>query len=196
MKIGITGGIASGKSTTTLYLKEKGWPVIDADLIARQVVEPGTIGLKKIVEYFSKDVLTSEGTLDRPKLGSIIFSDPSKRQQLDRILHPLIQQEIKRQMEQYKAAFIFADIPLLFEGNYETWFDETWVVYVPFETQIDRLMKRNGFTKEQALDRIHSQMPLEEKKQLATRVLDNSKEPQALYDQIDQILNELLGGCC
>lgn len=196
MKIGITGGIASGKSTVTAYLISKGWPVIDADLIARQVVEPGTDGLKAVVDQFSKEVLTAEGTLDRPKLGEIIFNDPIKRQQLNRILLPLVQQEILHQLNHQKAQLVFADIPLLFEEGYERWFDETWVVDVPLQQQLERLMKRNGLSQSQALARINSQMPLQKKKKLGTRVLDNSKGKKELYDQIDQLLNELLGGCC
>lgn len=196
MRIGITGGIASGKSTVSSYLRKKGWQVIDADHIARQVVEPDTQGLRAIVDHFTTDVLTGEGTLNRQKLGSLIFNDPSKRKQLNEILHPLIEEEMLKQMKAQEVIqeIQFVDIPLLFEMNYDAWFDETWVVYVSFEEQLQRLMKRNELTLSEARARIASQMPLEDKRERATRVLDNSKNKQFLYKQVDQLLERMLGG--
>lgn len=184
--LGITGGIASGKSTVVNFFKAAGFPVVDGDIVAREVVEPGTEGLLALEKEFGQEILTKDGHLDRKRLGSIVFRDSNKRQILNRTLDPYIRSEIKRQTQKAKQSneLVIVDIPLLFEGHYEKMMDEVAVVYVTPEIQLSRLMKRNDLSKEDALERINSQLPLDEKKKRADILFDNCDSPETTRQQV------------
>ena len=189
-KIGLTGGIASGKSTVLTYFKDKGIPYIDADIVAREVVEPGTKGLEAVVDAFGTDVLRDDGTLNREALGAIVFHNAKKRQQLNGCLKDHIQNrimELTAHYEELHTPVLLYDIPLLIEGEWYTMMDEVWLVYVNESTQIERLMSRNGLTEEEALARINSQMCLEDKRSYADVIIDNNGTPLDLKEQLDII---------
>lgn len=192
-KIGLTGGIASGKSTVLTYFKDKGIPYIDADIVAREVVEPGTEGLKAIVDTFGSNVLHADGTLNREALGAIVFHNEEKRQLLNSCLKTHIRNrimELTSQYEQGNTPILIYDIPLLIEGEWYTMMDEVWLVYVNETTQIERLMSRNGYTREDALARINSQMRLDDKCAYADIIIDNNGTPHDLTVQLNTIWNE------
>lgn len=185
--VGLTGGIASGKSTVTKQLKKLNIPVVDADVIAREVVQPKSKGLNALVKTFGQDILTAKGELDRKALGEIVFNDEAKRNRLNSILHPLIRERILEVKAEYEAEghpVIVLDIPLLFETDYEKHCDEIMVLSVPREIQIDRLMKRDQSSKEEALSRINAQMPLAEKVAKADTVIDNSGTLEETNQQV------------
>lgn len=175
--IGLTGGIATGKSTIALFFKEKGIPVIDADQLARDVVLPGSPALKQIISYFGRKVLTRDGLLDRKRLGELIFSDPGKRLRLEAILHPEIQklaeERIAQAAESGHRQLIYM-APLLIEAGGVGRVDTVWVVTVRPAIQLERLMRREGITSEQAERMVASQMPLSEKERFGSVVIDNS----------------------
>ena len=194
-KIGLTGGIASGKSTVLTYFKDKGIPYIDADIVAREVVEPGTEGLKAIVNAFGSNVLHDNGTLNREALGAIVFHNEEKRRQLNNSLKEHIQNrimELTAHYESNRTAVLIYDIPLLIEGEWNAMMDEVWLVYVNEPTQIERLMSRNGFSEDDALARIKSQMRLDDKRSFADVIIDNNGTPQELIEQLDTIWSERL----
>ena len=191
--IGLTGGIASGKTTVSNLFKISGVPVIDADLVARQVVEKGTVGLSALVNRFGEAILNTDGTLNRTELGKRMFSEEEIRSEVNDILQPLIRQEIISRMQAYKdqgKTLIVLDVPLLFEMHYENLCDDIIVVTVSVETQIARMEKRNGYTRQEALERIQSQMPLEEKVKQATIVWSNEGTLQELEQKVHQWLLE------
>lgn len=191
--IGLTGGIASGKSTVSQMFRELSIPVIDADIIAREVVEQGKEAYKEIVEVFGKDVLQVNGELDRPKLGSIVFHNEEKRLQLNKIVHPAVRKEMNAQKDMYikeGVQAIVLDIPLLFESKLTALVDRILVVAVSPRTQLERLMKRNGFTEEDAKARIDSQMSLAEKVTLANKVIHNDGTIAETKAQLQLILKE------
>ena len=191
--VGLTGGISSGKSTVSSYLKQLKIPVIDADEVARKVVEPNSQGARKIRKTFSSDVFEEDGSLNRQKLGALIFSNAENRQKLDDLLQPLIKIMILDEIEEYRQKgenMIVLDLPLLFEKQYEELCEEIIVVYIPKELQLERLMKRNQYTKQEALSRIDSQLSIEEKRKRATVLLDNQGTIQQLYQQVEQWLVE------
>ncbi len=175
--IGLTGGIASGKSTISNIFKEVGWPVIDADQTARQVVMPGSLGLAQIVSCFGSQVLQPDGTLDRAALGSMVFDDPQNLSDLDQIEHPLIMAAIDKQLAGFKKQglpVVVLDVPLLFETGMDQECDLTVLAVVDRKTQLERLMKRDHCSKAVALKRINAQMPLEEKMRRADVTIDNN----------------------
>lgn len=175
--IGLTGGIASGKSTVSQMLRELGVPVIDADEEARLAVEKGEKAYHEIVDYFGSDILLPDGAINRPKLGSIVFSNEEKRLKLNSIVHPAVRERMLQKRDYYlKKGYrmIVMDIPLLFESKLTYMVDKVIVVYVDEATQLERLMNRNGFTKEEAQNRISSQLPLKDKRELADAVIDNN----------------------
>lgn len=175
--IGLTGGIASGKSTISNIFKEVGWPVIDADQTARQVVMPGSLGLAQIVSRFGSQVLQPDGTLDRAALGSMVFDDPQNLSDLDQIEHPLIMAAIDQQLAGFKKQglpVVVLDVPLLFETGMDQECDLTVLAVVDRKTQLERLMKRDHCSKAAALKRINAQMPLEEKMRRADVTIDNN----------------------
>ncbi|MCQ2556863.1 MAG: dephospho-CoA kinase [Ligilactobacillus sp.] len=174
--LGLTGGIASGKSTISNFLEKYG-QVIDADLIARQVVAPKSQGLAEISATFGPDYLTESGALDRVKMGQTIFNDEKQRQKLMTITSPLIRAEILRQLAQakeQKVPLVVLDIPLLFDDGYEKYCDQVMVVYLPYALQLKRLMARNGFSQSQAQARISSQVDSQKLLAQADIVIDSS----------------------
>ena len=191
--VGLTGGISSGKSMVSSYLKQLKIPVIDADEVARKVVEPNSQGARKIRKTFSSDVFEEDGSLNRQRLGALIFSNAENRQKLDDLLQPLIKIMILDEIEEHRQKgenMIVLDLPLLFEKQYEELCEEIIVVYIPKELQLERLMRRNQYTKQEALSRIDSQLSIEEKRKRATVLLDNQGTIQQLYQQVEQWLVE------
>ncbi|XP_069490340.1 dephospho-CoA kinase domain-containing protein [Ambystoma mexicanum] len=186
--VGLSGGIASGKSSVVNVLRELGCAVIDADVIARQVVQPNTSAHRQIVQLFGHEVLLESGEINREKLGSIIFSSPEKRQQLNTITHPEIHKIMLKQILKYffqGYRFAILDIPLLFETNKLTRFmKHTILVYCDPQSQLARLMKRNNLSHPDAEARIFSQLPLDEKRRLADHVIDNSGDRERTRQQV------------
>ncbi|GJI58842.1 dephospho-CoA kinase [Bacillus altitudinis] len=191
--IGLTGGIASGKSTVSQMIKEKGIRVVDADIIAKEAVSKGAPALHQIVQTFGEEVLLPNGELNRQQLGAIIFSDEEKRKKLNAIVHPEVRKEMLKQRDEgvsNQETFVVLDIPLLFESKLEGLVDRIIVVYTTPDLQLSRLMNRNDLSEEEALNRIHSQQPLEEKCQKADRVIENTKDLAFMRKQLENILNE------
>jgi dephospho-CoA kinase len=175
---GLTGGIATGKSTVTALFASFGAAVIDADRIARDVVVRGRPAWQKIVEHFGTGVLRPDGELDRERLGGVIFSDKGQKDVLNRIVHPEVFREMDRRIrelgEESRAEVVICDVPLLIETGMHRGFDEVILVYVPEPLQIRRLMDRDGISRDEAVRKVRAQMPIEEKKAYATIVIDNS----------------------
>jgi dephospho-CoA kinase len=191
--IGLTGGIASGKSTVAGMLRELGATVIDADEASRAVVEPGTPGLRAVVEAFGREVLDGD-RLDRWKLGAIIFVDEAARRRLEAITHPLIRAwmaERQREAEERGEERVVLDIPLLYENGLDRGLKAVMVVYAPAEVEMERLMARNGFSSEEAGRRVAAQMPIEEKKARATYVIDNSGTREQTLEQVRKVWSEI-----
>ena len=182
-RIGLTGSIATGKSTVTNMLKELGAFVIDCDKTARDVVAPGTRGLAKIEAAFGKDAVAADGSMDRVYIGDLVFRNPEMKKRLENIL--------LRLEREGATPVVFLDMPLLYEVKYDSYVDEVWLVYVPFEVQLSRLMKRNGYTKEEALLRIHSQISVDKKKSLAQQVIDNSGTLEDTKEQVRSLWERL-----
>jgi dephospho-CoA kinase len=191
--IGITGGIASGKSTVSLYLQELGFTIVDADLASRAVVEPGEDAYHQVVKAFGEDILLTDGNIDRVKLGSIIFNDQEKRLLLNGIVHPAVRNWMRVKTEAALSSgeeTVFMDIPLLFESKLTFMVDKTLLIYVDEQVQLERLMNRNGLSETEALARINSQMPLADKKALADAVIDNNGDINETKRQVKAILSE------
>ena len=175
--IGLTGGIATGKSSVARFFTELGIPVIDADQLARDAVLPGSPALEQIITLLGREVLTRDGELDRKRLGGLIFSDPGKRRQLEGILHPEIRKMAEERIAQAAAAGhqrLIYMAPLLIEAGATERVDDIWVVTVRPEIQLERLMQRDSINREQAQRMIDSQMPLSEKERYGSVVIDNS----------------------
>ncbi|TPX30637.1 dephospho-CoA kinase [Synchytrium microbalum] len=189
--VGLTGGIATGKSTVSKHLSSSlHIPIVDADLIARSVVEKGQPALKQIAATFGPDVILPDGTLNREKLGSLVFKDAEARKKLNRITHPHIRMEMLRQLLWVflsGSRVLVMDTPLLLESGINKWVHVVVVVYCPDEIQKDRLMKRDNSTAESASQRIASQMPIENKRKLADIVIDNSGRVEDTRDQVNQV---------
>lgn len=185
--LGLTGGIASGKSTVSAYLAQNGASIIDADLIARQVVAKKSSGLKQIVAKFGEEILTASGELDRKKLGKLVFSNKELLKALTDITGPLIRAEILREIEAAKKAqvkLVVLDIPLLFETGYQTLCDKVMVVTIPSEVQLERVMKRDNLSAAEARKRIANQLPASKRNELADVLIDNSKSVAETYQQV------------
>lgn len=194
MIIGLTGGIATGKSTASLILSEEGIPVIDADIISREVVMPGEVAYDKIVAFFGNEILLANKTINRVRLGEIIFNDSEKRLKLNEIVHPAVRSEMKKQAKLHLNAghsLVIMDIPLLFESKLTHMVDETWLIYTHPDIQLKRLMERDGYTEEQALSRINSQMPIDEKKELADVVIENNDTKAQLKQKLLSLLQKV-----
>ena len=188
--IGITGGIASGKSTVTNFLRQKGFQVVDADAVVHQLQKPGGRLFKDLVQHFGQEIILENGELNRPLLASLIFSNPEEREWSKQIQGEIIREELatlRDQLAQIEAVF-FMDIPLLFEQDYVSWFDETWLVYVDRDVQVERLMKRDHLSKDEAEFRLAAQWPLEKKKDLASQILDNNGNQDQLLTQVFSLL--------
>ncbi len=195
MIVGLTGGIASGKSTATDMFRDLGAYVVDADVWARRVVEPGSEALALIVSSFGEDVLQSDGSLNRACLGQIIFHDEAARRQLNEIVHPRVRRGMKDETKEYlkdnPGEPVIWDVPLLFEGETLQLVDRTIVVYVDEATQLHRLMARNGFGEAEALTRIRAQIPLAEKRKRADYVVDNGGPLNDTREQVKRIWQEI-----
>ena len=194
--IGLTGGIACGKSTVSQMLMEFGVPVIDADVVYKNLSSKGNPVWEAVYEAFGKEYFLSDGEIDRRKLGEHIFSDSLAREKLNHVTHPLVKAEMVRELRQKEKeqnpSLVILDVPLLFESKWDQWIDEVWVVAIPEQMQLERLMLRDNLSYEQALSRIHSQMSLELKKEQSDVVIDNSGSMQQTRWQVQDLLKELL----
>jgi len=193
LTVGLTGGIASGKSTVSSLLIEKGYTVIDADIEARLAVEKGEEAYQEIVRHFGERVLLKDGSIDRAELGSIIFHDEKERKALNSIVHPAVRKRMTAKKEQAisrNEQMIILDIPLLFESKLQYMCDKTLLVYADEGIQLQRLMQRNQLSDKEAMARIHSQMPLREKKALADAVIDNNGRIEETEKQLWDILRK------
>ena len=188
--IGLTGGIASGKSTVSNILKEMGYKVICCDEINHSLLQKDEIGYLKVIEAFGEKILNPDGSLNRQELGKLIFNDKDLKEKLNQILHPLIKEMVLKEINESNG-LIFLDCPLLFETDFHLLCDYKIVVYVNFDTQISRLMNRDNITFPEALKKIYSQMSLEEKLTLADYVIDNCHGLGDLGWQIKQLLFRL-----
>jgi len=195
MRVGLTGGVASGKSTVSTMLAELGAIVIDSDAIAREVVEPGTPGLAAVVEAFGPEILTEDGRLDRPALGAIVFADEEKRRVLEGILHPLIGE---RSAALAAAAgpddLVVHDIPLLAESGIADTFDAVVVVDAPTDLQVARMLRDRGWTQEDAESRIAAQASREKRLEVATYVIENTGSLEDLRARVQNVYDALTAG--
>lgn len=192
--IGLTGGMGTGKSTVAGLLRKRGLPVVDADLIAREVVEPGTSGLEEIVKVFGRGVLDQNGRLDRKRLGQIVFGDSRRLSQLETILHPRIRTAVdlsRAKFESLGHKIAFYDVPLLFEKKMEDLFDSVIVVSCNPNNQVSRIQSRTGLSLEEIEARIKAQMNLAEKCRRATYVLQNDSSLEDLKKAVDKLLIDL-----
>ena len=193
MIIGLTGSIASGKSTVSAMLKQQGYPIVDADEIARFVVEPGTPVIEKIVQTFGQEVLREDGSLNREKLGERIFGNVEERDKLNSIIHPAIRGEMIRQREEQIAAganTVIMDIPLLFESKLQSFVDKVLVVSVMPNVQKQRLIARNQLTEKEAENRISSQLPMALKEAGADAVIYNNGTVEETEEQLLGIIKD------
>lgn len=191
--IGLTGGIASGKTTVANLLARYGGAIVDADVAAREVVEPGEPALAEIAEAFGADMLTPEGRLNRPALAEIVFNDASKRQRLNAIVHPRVRERMLAQLDALRRAprpprFAVLVVPLLLESGHDWGVDQIWVVAVPEDVQLSRLMLRDQLDREAAQARVKAQMPLAEKLKRADRVISNTGEPSEVERGVVKLL--------
>lgn len=188
--IGLTGGIACGKSTVSQYLRQRGISVVDADLVARQVVAPGTVGLRQIKDTFGWQYIMPDGSLNRTLLGKRVFADKNALAQLNAIIGPLIAAELERQLKE-AGSFVVLDAALLLEEErYRSLVDVVWVVTVEPEEQLRRLLARNHYSRQQALDRIAAQMSNEQRLQYADGVIDNNGTKEQTWQQVEQLLSK------
>ncbi len=189
--IGITGGIGTGKSTVAHYLAEYyHFPILDADILAREAVNSNSPILQVIIERYGKGICLENGQLNRQQLGEIIFKNSTEKIWLENQIHPYVRQQLEAGIKACQGDTIVLVIPLLFEAKMTDLVTEIWVVTCPLERQIQRLMKRNSLSKDQAIDRINSQMSLTEKIAMADQVIDNSTTLDNLYLNIDQAVEK------
>lgn len=191
--IGITGSIASGKSTVTEFLRQQGYKVIDADQVVHELQEPGGRLYQALLSTFGSSILQEDGRLDRPKLGAMIFGDPELLAKSSQIQNQIIREELagRRDLLAEKEDIFFMDLPLLFELGYETWFDQVWLVDVTEETQLCRLMARNALSQEEAEKRIAAQLSLQEKRNRADVLIDNNGPLELTQEQLREALQKL-----
>ncbi|EGD32760.1 dephospho-CoA kinase [Streptococcus sanguinis] len=191
--IGITGSIASGKSTVTEFLRRQGYQVIDADQVVHELQEPGGRLYQALLSTFGSSILQEDGRLDRPKLGAMIFGNPELLEQSSQIQNQIIREELagRRDLLAETEDIFFMDLPLLFELQYEDWFDQIWLVDVTEETQLSRLMSRNALSQEEAEKRIAAQLSLREKRKRANVLIDNNGSLEETRQQIRNALQKL-----
>lgn len=187
--LGLTGGIGSGKSLVASMFAALGAEVIDADQLARDVVEPGQPALTEIVEAFGSEMLQPNGRLDRARLAGVVFADPAARMTLDAITHPRIRERMRQEVEAraQQPGLLILDIPLLYESGRENTVEKVVVVWVDRPTQLQRLMGRDGLSHEQATQRLAAQLPLDEKRSRADEVIDNSGTPAQTRQQVEAV---------
>ena len=192
VRVGLTGGVASGKSAVAAILSELGALVIDADVLAREAVAPGTDGLREVVEAFGPEVLTADGQLDRPAMGAIVFADEGRRRALEAVIHPRVR---ARGAELEAAAppgtVVVHDIPLLAETGQADSFDAVLVVDVPVETQVSRMVGLRGMSRQEAEARIAAQATREQRLAVATHVIDNTGTWEDLRDRVTEVFAQL-----
>ena len=194
MRVGLTGGVASGKSTVSAMLAELGAVMIDADVLARDVVAPGTDGLAEVVEAFGPEVLAADGSLDRPALGAIVFGDEQRRRVLEGIIHPRVRARgAEIEAAATEGAVVVHDIPLLAEIGQAAAFDAVIVVDVPVEIQVERMVGLRGMTREDAEARVAAQASREDRLAIATHVVDNTGTLAQLQARVDAVYVELAG---
>ncbi len=195
--LGLTGGIASGKSTASQAFRNAGVAVIDADRVAREVVALGTPGLERLRQTFGPEILGPGGELDRAALGRLVFRDPQQRSRLEVIVHPLVAAAVAAQRRELLARdphqLVVYDVPLLYEVGMEGEFDRVVVVYVPRAVQVERLLARDGISTAEAAQRLAAQMDIEEKARRADEVLDNTGTPEQLRQQVAALVMRLQG---
>ena len=192
MRVGLTGGVASGKSTVSALLAELGAVVIDADLLAREVVARGTPGLAAVVAAFGPELLTPEGDLDRPAMGAVVFNDEARRRTLEGIVHPLVFERIVAlEQDAPEGAVVVHDIPLLAESGRADTFDAVIVVDVPGSLQVERMLRERGWTRADAESRIAAQATREDRLAVATHVIDNSGTLEELRARVEEVYAEL-----
>lgn len=192
LKIGLTGGIGCGKTTVCRLFADLGVPVVDADLIARRLVEPGEPALQAIVQAFGADMLKTDGSLDRPKLREAIFADPEQRRRLDAIMHPRVYARIAADVAALQAAYCLIAVPLLLESKNPYVVDRILVVDCPQPVQIERVVTRDKLSAEQAQAIVASQMPRPERLARADDVIDNSAGPELLAEQVKSLHNSYI----
>ena len=191
--IGITGGIASGKSTVTEFLRQQGYQVIDADQVVHELQEPGGRLYQALLSAFGSAILREDGRLDRPKLGAMIFGNPQLLAQSSQLQNEIIREELARRRDLLAETedFFFMDLPLLFELEYDNWFDQIWLVDVTEETQLSRLMARNVLSQEEAEKRIAAQLSLQEKRKRADVLIENNGPLELTQEQLRDTLQKL-----
>lgn len=195
--IGLTGGIASGKTTVSTFLKSKGYEVIDADLISREIYNVDEDVYKKVITEFGTEILNNDRTINRKKLGKVVFNNKLKLKKLNEITHPIITNKILKKIEESKLRgekICFVDAALLIEANLVKYVDEVWLVVADEEVQINRLMKRDNISYEDAKKRIESQMPVVEKKKYADFIINNSESVEYTIEQVTRLLNKAIDG--
>ncbi|PKL75738.1 MAG: dephospho-CoA kinase [Candidatus Melainabacteria bacterium HGW-Melainabacteria-1] len=198
LRLGLTGGIASGKSTVGQMLHEAGAIVLDADAIVHGLLAKDGSAYDQVVEAFGPSILAPDLSIDRRLLGEIVFADESARLRLNELIHPLVRQTLKAKEDDYRALeqtqgkswLLVMMIPLLYESNLAHYVDQTVLVYCPADQQLARLMERNGFSREQALARIGAQLPIEAKVELADEVIDNSRDLDWTRQEVQRVLGE------
>ncbi|MFL9486850.1 MULTISPECIES: dephospho-CoA kinase [Staphylococcus] len=190
--IGLTGGIASGKSTVSELLTAFGFKVVDADTAAREAVAKGTPGIAKVKEVFGEEVIDENGEMDRKYMGELVFNNPGERIKLNEIVHPKVREIMEEKKQQFlnKGHNVIMDIPLLFENELQDTVDEVWLVYTSESIQIDRLMERNDLTQEEAKARVYSQISIDKKSRMADHVIDNLGDKLELKQNLEKLLSE------
>lgn len=195
IRVGLTGGIASGKTLVCRLFEARGCIIIDADRVAHRLILRGQPGYHPIVEAFGSEILRDDGEIDRKRLGAVVFSDQARLNQLNGILHPRVTQAILRQLEHFEekqpASRVIVDASLMIESGFHTYFQRLILVTCTLQQQIDRLRSRNGLSEEQARQRIGLQMPLAEKIRFAHHVIDNSSSVENTSAQVEQLFQEL-----
>jgi dephospho-CoA kinase len=193
VRVGLTGGVASGKSTVSAVLRDLGAVVVDADALAREVVEPGTPGLAAVATAFGREVLADDGSLDRARLGAVVFADPSRRKALEAIIHPLVRARAAQiEAAAPSGAVVVHDIPLLVETDQEESFDAVIVVDVPEDVQVERAARERGWSPEEARSRIAAQASREQRRAAATYVVDNSGTTEDLRQRVAEVFAALV----
>lgn len=190
--IGLTGGIASGKSSVSELLTVHGFKVVDADVASRQAVEKGTKGLEQVKEAFGEEAIDEDGNMNRSYVGDVIFNHPEKRLELNEIIHPIVRGIMEEEKEAYleQGYNVIMDIPLLFENGLQDTVDEVWLVYTSESIQIDRLMERNNLSMEDAKARVYSQISIDKKRRMADREIDNRDTKLELKQNLERLLIE------
>lgn len=186
--IAVTGTIGSGKSSVVSYLKAQNYPVVDCDKIAHQCYEKGEKAYHQMIDAFSDSILKEDGTIDRLKVAQLIFNDEMKKKTLENILHPQILEKLFKERRQCKARLMFVEVPLLFEVNWQHYFDENWLVTSDEKVIVERLKINRAMDEESIKKRIQSQMSVDEKKRLADVIIENNADLKQLHQKIDELL--------